>query len=336
MNILSGELITNKYKALEKIGEGGMAVVFKAENIDNGENAAIKFMKENVTSSYVEDLIRFRREIEVVSRLNHINIVKVYGMGEYKNIPYVVMELLEGESLADLLQSGKIFNMEEAVEIIRQLAVALIYVHSQGVIHRDLKPGNIMLERFGDQIKVKLLDFGLALVMKLGEIEGEDEVVGTFGYMSPEATGILNKKLDERSDLYSLGVIFYHLLTGSLPFRTKELSKLLHQQVAFIPPKPSSANRDIPLALDDIIMKLISKDPDQRYQSAKGLLYDLERFQNGWNELIIGEKDQKIKLTYQTRLTGREVELGKLKRLYNKTLEGRGSICLIGAEAGAR
>jgi len=330
----TNEVIDNRYMILGKLGEGGMSIVYKALGIENNTDVAMKFLKPGVTSSRIEDVIRFKKEVEITSRFNHPNIIKIYGIGEYKNIPYIVMELLETKSLPDLFKKSKVFGIRDSVDIIKQLAEALSYVHSKGIIHRDLKPGNIMIRKDGDRYSVKLLDFGLALVMELEEIREEEEIVGTFGYMSPEATGIVNKRIDERSDLYSLGVIFYRLLTGELPFKAKEVSKILHQQVAVVPLKPTRINSNIHQVLEDMVMKLLSKEPELRYQSAKGLIYDLQRYEKGEAEFVIGERDQKIKLTYQTSLVGREEELRIIKRLYNKAKESEGSICLIRGKAG--
>jgi diguanylate cyclase (GGDEF)-like protein len=334
MGVTIDQLIDNRYDLLDKIGEGGMGVVFRAKDLENDQDVAIKFMKSKATSSYIEDVVRFKKQIEIITKFNHNSILKVYDIGEHGSTPYIVMELLKGNNLLTLLQEGKHFDLDETLEIIKQLLQALNYVHNLGVIHRDVKPGNIFLCTKTGQTEVKLLDFGLALVMKLDEIKCEEEISGTFGYMSPEMTGILNRRLDERSDLYSLGVVFYRLVTGRLPFTAKEVDKLLHQQVAFTPPRPSKLNKDVPLVLEDMLMKLIMKDPDFRYQSTSGLLYDLEKFRNGEQEFSLGERDQKRKLTYQTRLTGREEELTRLKELYNDAKAGKGSICLIGGEAG--
>lgn len=327
-------LIDGRYYLLEQLGTGGMSLVFKAADRLTGQNVALKIMKEHITSTYIEDIIRFKREIGIVTKFNHPNIIKLYGCGEFDSKPYLVMELLTGRNLRDLLHSGHSFNIPETVEVIKQITEALISVHSHGVIHRDLKPGNIFIEHVDGQIKVKLLDFGVALVMELGAIKGTAEVIGTFGYMSPEATGILNNRMDERSDLYSLGVIFYHLLTGELPFQGDSVSQIIHRQAALAPPDPRKKNPEIPAILETIVIKLLQKDPDLRYQSARGLWADLERFQNGEWRFEIGSRDQKARLTYQTRLVGRETEFAKVKELIRQTKSGHGSICLVKGEAG--
>ncbi|MBN1897737.1 MAG: diguanylate cyclase [Spirochaetes bacterium] len=327
----TNDIIDQRYQILDKIGEGGMSLVFKARDRINKTDVAIKFLKQGVTSSYVEDVIRFKREVEAVSKFSHPNIVRIHNAGEYKNIPYIIMELLTGRSLAEMLMEGKEFGVKNTVLIIEQLAQTLSYVHSKGIIHRDLKPGNIMIS---GKYKIKLLDFGVAFIMELGQIKSEEEVVGTFGYMSPEATGIVNKRVDERSDLYSLGIVFYRLLTGSLPFQGKEMSKILHQQVAVIPPKPSSVRSGISSELEEMVLKLLNKEPELRYQSAKGLIYDLQRYEKGDKGFIIGEKDQKIKISYQTRLVGREAELSQIQKLFNKARDGRGSVCLVAGDPG--
>ncbi|MBN1898725.1 MAG: diguanylate cyclase [Spirochaetes bacterium] len=330
--IHKGQLIENRYQILENVGEGGMSIVYRAKDKVKKDHVAMKFLKPGVTSSYIEDRIRFKKEVEVISKFNHPHIIKVYSMGEYNRIPYIVMELLQGESLLEIIARGKKFKIKECIEIINQVVDALRYVHLRGIIHRDLKPANIML--VGKRNEVKLLDFGLAFIMELSEIKDEEEILGTFGYMSPEATGIVNKPLDERSDLYSLGIMFYRLVTGELPFKGKKTSEILHKQVAMIPHRPGVVNKDLPKELDDIIMKLLEKEPDLRYQSTAGLIHDLEKVQKGARGFVIGTHDQKVKLTYRVRLVGRKKEYDQLTSLFNKAREQQGSLCLISGEPG--
>ncbi len=334
LDLNKNDIIDERFVIQKKLGEGGMGVVYKAYNKNNNTDTAIKFLKPDVTSSYIEDVIRFKREIEAVSKFNHPNIIKFYGTGEYQNTPYLVTELLEGKSLSELIIKKTRFSVDKSIKIIRQLAEVLNYVHSKGIIHRDLKPGNIFFKENKGEYAVKLLDFGLSLVMELKEIKKTEEIIGTFGYMSPEATGIMKKPIDERSDLYSLGVVFYQLLTAELPFKAKELSTLLHEQVTKEATPVTRINSDIPNVIAEIITKLMAKEQDLRYQSAKGLLYDLDRYLKGDKDFIIGLKDQKVKLTYQTRLVGREEEINKIKALVDKAGANEGSISLIGGEPG--
>ncbi len=332
--IKKGEIISNEYQIKEKLGEGGISVVYRAGDKKYNRDVALKFLKQNITSSYIEDTIRFKREIEVISQLTHPHIIRLHGAGEYRNTPYLIEELLEGESLSDLIQNGERFKIKEAVEIIRQITEGLDYMHKNGIIHRDIKAGNIVIAKRDKKNFVKIIDFGLSNVIELSRIKNKKEVIETFGYMSPEATGIVNKKIDERSDLYSLGIIFYQLLTNELPFTAEEMSKLLHLQVAVMPSKLREINSDIPKILEEIVIKLLYKEPELRYQSAKGLVHDLEKVQKGEDYFNIGERDQKVKLVYQTRLIGREEELKKLKEIHHKVQKKGGQICLIGGEAG--
>ena len=331
---LEGILADNRYRILQFIGEGGMSRVYKAEDIGNNTLAALKFMKERVASSFTGDVIRFKKELEIASRLKHPGIAGIYGSGEHNGMLFIAMELLEGKSLDQYIRQNSGFDPDEAVNIVFKLAEILDYIHGSGIIHKDIKPGNFFVTESRGNLQFKLLDFGVAHIMELGEIQGGEEIAGTFGYMSPEATGLLNENIDERSDLYSLGVIFYQLLTGELPFKAREVGRLLHQQAASVPVRPVTINKEIPAVLGDISMKLLMKDPDSRYQSVKGLLYDLERYRRGDREFAAGGVDQKVKLTYRTRLLGREDEAGKIAGLIGRALEGKGGLCLIGGEAG--
>lgn len=168
---------------------------------------------------------------------------------------------------------------------------------------KNNETGNVFItNENGKKSIVKLLDFGISNMIELSHMKTEDDILGTFGYISPEVSGILDNVIDERSDLYSVGIIFYQLITKQMPFKEKNLRALLHHQVAYTPVRPSALNGDIPEILDEIIMKLLNKDPDFRYQSAKGLIHDLKKLETGEMNFPVGSKDQKIKLSYQTIL----------------------------------
>lgn len=336
-----GQLIEGRYKVIDKLGEGGMSLVYRAEDIETGQMVALKFLKEGITSRRVEDVLRFQREAGAIAKLEHPGIMKVYGTGEYEQNPYIVMELLKGKSLADLFKEEKRFSVEETVEIVLQISEVLNYVHGKGIIHRDLKPGNIMLlwqaaaqQSPSTNYQVKVLDFGLAQILELREIKSEEEIVGTFGYMSPEQSGIIRKPVDERSDLYSLGIIFYELLTGELPFKGKDVGTILHQQVARKPSSPKKIKPEIPEVIEGMVLKLLNKEPEERYQTAKGLLADLTKYQAGEVSFIIGKEDVLKKLTYRTRLIGREEELNKLEELFEQARQGKGGLCLVSGGPG--
>ncbi len=330
---LSAQIINNRYQLLNKIGEGEMGVVYRAQDLEKNFVVALKMMKEPVTSSYVEDLIRFKREMELVSKFDHPNLVKISDWGEFGKRPFIVMEFLEGENFSLLLKRGGKLSIDEVLQVMRQLLEGLIYAHGREIWHRDLKPSNIFICQSKEKYSLKLGDFGVAFIMELRELQKED-VISIFGYMSPEATGISHKHFDERSDLYSLGIIFYQLLTGKLPFEIQEVNKLIYHHIAVAPPLITPSNPLVTEILEKVIMKLLHKDPDLRYQSAKGLLFDLEKIQRGEQFFNLGEKDKPPKLTYRSKFVGREWELGRIKALINNATKSLGGIGLISGEAG--
>ncbi|MDU9047683.1 MAG: diguanylate cyclase [Candidatus Electrothrix sp. Rat3] len=330
------ELVDNRYLILKKLGKGGMSVVYRALDKEDAKEVALKFLNPVNTLPYLELVVKFRNEVKVVSKLDHPNIIKFHDTGDYNGIPYLVTEVLEGDSLAGLLKKSTKFNTNEAFALIGKVAEALDCVHSHNIIHRDVKPSNIFVVNSAmGQPEIKLLDFGLAHIMELSDFDKEHDMSGTFAYMSPEATGIIRKQLDERSDLYSVGVILYYLLTRRLPFQSSNTAELLHQIAAMKAAPLHKLNPHLPDVIVHMVNRLLAKDQDERYQSAKGLLYDIEKFLQGDQDFVIGEKDRnELRLTYQTKLVGRENELTQIKKLINRAARKQGGICLIGGEPG--
>jgi tetratricopeptide (TPR) repeat protein/tRNA A-37 threonylcarbamoyl transferase component Bud32 len=346
MQNLIGTIIANHYRLDHVMGEGGMGFVFRATDLYTGHQAAVKILKRDKTSHRVEDVFRFRREATLVSELDHPNLVRIHEVGEDNRLYYMAMELVDGTGLDEFIRHSGVLSISTALSIMVALTSTLAYVHSAGIVHRDIKPGNIMIlsrerqdphereEKVHHNGLIKILDFGLSQVMELEQIREKGTIVGTFSYMSPEQTGLIRKPVDERSDLYSLGIVFYELLTGELPFKGKDVGTILHRQVAQNPLPPSRIRREIPPMVEKIALKLIKKDPNDRYQTAHGLLQDLRRCQAGEAVFVLGREDRAEKLTYRTRLVGRKKEKKMLDALFGAAEKGQGQICLVSGRAG--
>lgn len=276
------------YTVIARLGEGGMGVVYMAEDNRLGRKVALKFLPEDVTGD-PQALERFKREAKAASSLNHPNICSIYDMREYRGLPYIVMELLEGQTLRNLL-SRDTLNNEDILDLAIQVAHALDAAHSKGVLHRDIKPSNIFVtsHRFA-----KILDFGLAkLTTELfpGDqtdiptitqdlLTGPGTTIGTIAYMSPEQA--CGEKLDHRTDLFSFGVVLYEMATGRLPFTGKTAALVFDQILHKDPSSPSSLLSTVPLEIDVVIDKALKKNREIRYQSARELLVDLQKIKQG-------------------------------------------------------
>jgi len=268
------------YRVLEKLGEGGMGVVYKAEDARLGRPVALKFLPEHLAQDHLA-LERFRREARAASALNHPHICTIYDIDEADGRPFIAMELLEGEPLRTRLAQGRL-GMPALVDITIELADALEAAHAKGIIHRDIKPENIFITTRGT---AKLLDFGIAKLvteqaaataMLTATRVGTGLVaLGTVAYMSPEQ--VRGEALDARTDLFSLGVVLYEMATGTQPFRGTTSGAVLGEILTKAPTAPVRLNAEVPAELERIVNKLLEKDRELRYQSARDLRVDLER-----------------------------------------------------------
>ena len=265
------------YKILEKLGGGGMGVVYKAEDTRLGRNVALKFLPEKFAQNR-EALERFRREARALSALNHPNICAIYDIGEQEGQPFIVMESLEGQTLFSMIQEGPL-ETDQLLKFGIQIAEALEAAHLKGIIHRDIKPANVFVSETGN---IKLLDFGLA---KLAEAPNVDQempkltkagvAVGTPYYMSPEQ--LLEEELDARSDIFSFGVLLYEMATSTLPFTGQDLKVVFNKILNSAPATLMHLNPELTDGLEQIINKALEKDRQLRYQSAGDLRADLKR-----------------------------------------------------------
>jgi len=250
-----------KYKLLKELGKGGMGEVYLAHQTETGAKVALKILPPELTRNpqYVQ---RFRREAEAVSRLDHPHIIKMYEIGEDDGVHYIAMEHLGGAPLETLLKKRGPLPIREAAKIIMDVAGALDFAHSEGIIHRDIKPDNILSDERGE---FKVMDFGIARIEEGTQLTVTGTIMGTPEYMSPEQGA--GKKVDQRTDIYSLGIVFYEMLTGKVPFRAETALKVIQMHMSQTPESPKILNPEIPGSLAAVVGKMVEKNPADRYAS---------------------------------------------------------------------
>jgi serine/threonine-protein kinase len=271
---LINTLFDGRYRVLRRLGRGGMADVYLAEDEDLGRRVAIKILNDRhaADDQFVE---RFRREATNAAGLSHPNIVSIYDRGEAEGTYYIAMEYLEGSTLKEIVTERGPLPIEEAIGFARDLLEALRFAHRKGLVHRDIKPHNVIRDADG---RVKVTDFGIARA-GASQMTEAGSIIGTAQYLSPEQArgGVI----DHRSDLYSVGVVLYELLTGTVPFVGDTPVEIAMKHLSGVPDPPSARRPELPVALDQIVLRALAKDPDERYQTAEEMDAELARVAAG-------------------------------------------------------
>src|SRR5580692_7233883 len=268
-HVAAGTVIDGRYRVISRVGSGGMADVYCAEDTQLGRRVAVKLLHERFAQDE-EFVERFRREASSAASLSHANIVNVYDRGEWGDTYYIAMEYLDGRSLDSIVREEAPLPPERAIEITEQVLRASRFAHSRGVVHRDLKPHNVIMDAEG---RIKVTDFGIARA-GASEITQTGSIMGTARYLSPEQAQ--GHAVGPRSDLYAIGVMLYELLTGSVPFEGESVVAIALRHLSEPPRPPSTLVPSISPALDAIVLHALAKDPEHRFADADAFLAALE------------------------------------------------------------
>lgn len=262
--------IANRYRIESLIGQGGMADVYKAYDAILNREVAIKVLRSKLADDAMT-LVRFQREASAASRFVHPNVVDIYDVGESDGLHYIVMEYIRGRTLKQLIQQRGALDYHEALDIMKQLTSAVMMAHENHIIHRDIKPQNVLIK---DDGTAKLTDFGIAVANDSVQLTYNNAVMGSAHYLAPETAQ--GKEPNPKIDIYSLGIVFYELLTGEVPFKGNTPTEIALKHLKEKIPYPRLFNPSIPQSVENIIIKATAKDPSERYDEAKYMLYDIE------------------------------------------------------------
>jgi serine/threonine protein kinase len=326
------------YRVHEQINESQDALVFRGTRSSDRSPVVLKLLRmEHPTP---RDIARLRHEYAIMNTLQGEGIARVLGLHKRGNGLALVMEDRGDLPLSELLRSGRL-PLGRVLRLATALTSALAAVHRHLVVHKDVKPSNVLVRQ--DPLEVRLIDFGVATRLSRESQGGRaaaESLEGTLAYISPEQTGRTNRTVDARSDLYSLGVVLYEALTGTLPFQSAHTMELVHSHIARVPNAPCDLDSRVPRIVSDIVMKLLSKGPEDRYQSARGLEADLaeclRQHENGGfiEPFPLGRHDFSSELRIQQKLYGRDTEIATLFTAFERASQGTVELFLISGHSG--
>ncbi|MDM8565647.1 AAA family ATPase [Candidatus Halobeggiatoa sp. HSG11] len=330
-------LVLPYYKITEQIYESANSIVYRGLRNDNNQPVILKMLKQDYPTP--AELARYRQEYEIIHDLNLSGIIKVYGIEKYQNTLVIILEDFGSNSLKQLIAKQPL-TLEEFLTFAIQIADILANIHNANIIHKDINPSNIVVNPKTKELKI--IDFGIAsrLLRENPTLKNPGQLAGTLFYLSPEQTGRINRSIDYRTDLYSLGVTFYEMLTGKLPFQNIDTMELIHCHIAKVPISPKEINPQIPQVVSDIIMKLLAKNAEDRYQSAFGLKNDLQECKHQFatsGQIVnfnLARQDFSGKFEIPQKLYGRKNEVNILLQTFERTSNGTTEMLLVAGYSG--
>ncbi len=332
-----GTTFAGRYEIIESLGTGGMGKVYRAYDNKIKEEIALKLLKPEISTNK-KTIERFSNEIRLSRKITHKNVCRMHDLNEDEGTQYITMEYVPGEDLKSFIRRVGHLPPGKAISLGKQVCEGLAEAHSLGVIHRDLKPQNIMVDKSGNP---KIMDFGIARSLKAEGMTGEGTIIGTPEYMSPEQ--VEGEETDQRSDIYSLGVVLYEMLTGKVPFEGENTFSIALKHRDESPPHPREFNPELSLELSAVILKCMAKEREKRYLSAQELLRDLDALEKGTEIIAVETKprlpaflaEEKPIKEEKPVFVAREKELDKLNSFLERSLSGGGQVVFITGEAGS-
>ncbi|MCW5201461.1 AAA family ATPase [Desulfobulbus sp. US4] len=328
-----------QYQVVQQLYESSQSIIYRSIRKQDNQPVILKILKEEFASP--EELSRRKQEYEIITSLSHSGIIKAYDIEPYQNTIILILEDFGGESLQMIMEKQQI-TVQDFLPLALQLADSLACIHAEDIIHKDITPDNILVHQETNQLKI--IDFCAAsrLLYEPPSLQKPERLQGTLAYLSPEQTGRINRRIDYRADLYSMGIIFYELLTGRLPFQSLDPLELVHAHIAKIPPPLHEVSPHIPRILSDIVMKLLKKDAGERYQSAFGVKADLERCHNDLLKLEskptfsfpLAQDDMSGKFQIRQKLYGRKREINTLLQAFERVCQGQTELMLVTGYSG--
>lgn len=335
MELLEKIVLFDKYRISQRLTADTISTIYLGEHIHTNEYVLIQVLNPAVVTKYDNELSRFFNEMNLVRNFEHSALLRVFDVGSYDDSICIVFEYFDGITLDKYIDEHRSFDIIPALRLISQIATGLRYAATADILHRNLRASSILIINKNGDYQAKIMDFGLSYIVDASHIT-EADIDVNYGYMAPESTGVLDRNVDQRSDLYSLGVILYQILTGILPFHATTLDNMVYKHLAVIAKAPEEINPVIPSEVSNIITKLINKDPDLRYSTPNELISDIDRYLcSGIIELPPTDNDVLHGFDRKAKIYSHSRELSQIRDIYEGAFTGEGKFCLIHGNTGA-